>query len=113
MRRFGPAARTIIFLGLVTLPSLPSIAQEQPQPENRKVVNRVPPVYPELARRMQLRGTVKVQVTVSPNGKVSFTEVMGGSPVLASAAVEAIGKWRWASSPRETKELIEINFHPE
>lgn len=76
-------------------------------------MNRVPPVYPDLARRMQLRGTVKVAATVSASGKVDTTEVVGGSPVLASAAIEAITKWRWVAAPHETKELIEIKFHPE
>jgi hypothetical protein len=38
--------------------------------------------------------------------------VVGGSPVLAKAAVDAIEKWKWAPGPQETKELIELNFHP-
>jgi len=111
MRRFTAAARALL-LALVALFPSASFAQDQPE-TTRKIVNRVPPVYPELARRMQLRGTVKVEATVSASGKVGTTEVVGGSPVLASAAVEAITKWRWATAPHETRELIEIKFHPE
>ena len=92
--------------------SFPSIFLGQEQ-STRKVQHRVVPVYPELARKMQLRGTVRVEVVVSPNGKVRSTEVKGGSPVLAIAAVEAITKWTWAAAPSESTELIELNFHPE
>jgi hypothetical protein len=62
---------------------------------------------------MQITATVKVEATVASNGKVKFTQVIGGSPVLAKASVDAIEKWRWAAGPGETKELIEFNFHPE
>jgi len=88
-----------------------STAQEPPD-VTRKIVSRVVPDYPELARKMQITGTVRVEVTVGPNGKVKFTQVVGGSPVLAKAAVDAIEKWRWATAPQESKELIELNFHP-
>lgn len=88
-----------------------SLAQEQPEAK-RKIVNKVVPVYPELASKMQIRGTVKVEVVVAPNGKVKSTAVIGGSPVLVKAAVDAIEKWKWAPAPQETKELLELNFHP-
>jgi TonB family protein len=72
----------------------------------------VAPVYPALASRMQISGTVRVQAVVAPNGSVRFTQVVGGSPVLAKAAVDAIEKWKWNPAPQETKEVIELNFHP-
>jgi TonB family protein len=95
---------------IVLSPSF-SLAQE-PADAARKIVSRVVPDYPELARKMQIIGTVRVQASVAPNGKVKFTQVVGGNPVLAKAAVDAIDKWKWASAPQETKELIELNFHP-
>jgi TonB family protein len=61
---------------------------------------------------MQISGTVRVQAVVAPNGSVRFTQVVGGSPVLAKAAVDAIEKWKWNPAPQETKEVIELNFHP-
>jgi TonB family protein len=100
----------VIALGMIVFPSL-SLAQEQPEAQ-RKIVSRVVPEYPELARKMQITGTVRVEASVAPNGKVKFTEVRGGSPVLVKAAVDAIEKWRWAPAAQETKELIELNFHP-
>jgi TonB family protein len=105
------AAVVALSLGVIAFSPTRSLAQEQSE-TTRKIVSKVTPVYPELASKMQIRGTVKVEVVVSPNGKVKFTQVMGGSPLLAKAAVDAIEKWKWGPAPQETKELIELNFHP-
>jgi prephenate dehydrogenase len=52
-------------------------------------------------------------VAVAPNGRPTSTKVVGGHPVLAKAAVDAVEKWRWVMSPDESTELVEIRFHPE
>jgi len=88
-----------------------SFAQEL-TPVKRKIVSQVTPSYPELASRMQITGTVRVEATVAPNGKVKSTQLIGGSPVLAKAALDAIEKWKWVPAPQESRELIELNFHP-
>jgi TonB family protein len=72
----------------------------------------VVPVYPELARKMRIIGTVKVEVVVAPGGTLKSAQVVGGNPLLAKAAIEALEQWKWVSAPQETKELIELNFHP-
>jgi TonB family protein len=109
--RRAAAALLALLLGVAVLS--PSFALSQDQPEaNRKVVSKVLPVYPDLARKMQISGTVRVEAVVAPNGKLKSTTVIGGSPVLAAAAVDAIDKWKWAPAPQESKELIVLNFHP-
>ena len=74
---------------------------------------RVVPHYPDLARRMYLRGTVKIEAVVGADGNVKSTHIIGGSPLLSTAATDAVEKWKWAPSSQESKELIELNFHPE
>ena len=111
MRPYFASAFIAVCLGVIAISPTLSLAQEQSE-TTRKIVSRVVPVYPELANKMQIRGTVKVEVVVAPNGKVKFTQVMGGSPLLAKAAVDAIEKWKWGPAPQETKEIIELNFHP-
>jgi TonB family protein len=76
----------------------------------RKVLQRVPPRYPELARRMHIEGVVKVQVVVGPNGAVKSTKVLGGSPVLVQSALEAVEKWKFEPSPVETTEMAAFTF---
>ena len=111
MRPYFAAVIIALSLGVIVFSPASSLAQEQPE-ATRKIVSKVVPVYPELANKMQMRGIVKVEVVVAPNGKVKFTQVLGGSPLLAKAAVDAIEKWKWGPAPQETKEIIELNFHP-
>jgi TonB family protein len=111
MRPYLSAIFVALSLAVIVFSPASSLAQEQLE-ASRKIVSKVVPVYPELANKMQMRGTVKVEVVVAPNGKVKFTQVLGGSPLLAKAAVDAIEKWKWGPAPQETKELIELNFHP-
>jgi TonB family protein len=111
MRPYLATFLIALSLGVIAFSPALSLAQEQPE-ATRKIVSKVVPVYPELANKMQIRGTVRVEAVVAPNGKVKFTQVIGGSPLLAKAAVDAIEKWKWGPAPQETKELIELNFHP-
>jgi len=76
----------------------------------RKVKSKVQPTYPEIAKHMSLTGTVKLEVVVAPNGTVKSTNVVGGHPLLSSAAVDAIKKWRFEPGPEETTGIIEFKF---
>jgi TonB family protein len=76
----------------------------------RHVKSRVEPVYPELARRMNLTGTVKIAVVVATNGTVKEAKVVGGHPVLASAALDAVRKWRFEPATIESSGVVEIKF---
>jgi TonB family protein len=79
---------------------------------SRKVKSKVAPAYPELARRMNISGVVKVEVTVAANGSVKNTKLVGGHPLLANAALEAIKKWRYEAGPQETTGIVEFHFDP-
>ena len=109
-RRFSKALLATV-LGTFAVFSTMDFAQQE-QSGTRKVISRSAPIYPDLARRMQMSGTVKVEVVVAPSGTVKSTKVVGGSPLLLKAATDAIAKWKWSSSPQESTELIELNFHP-
>lgn len=79
---------------------------------NRRAKSRVQPFYPELARKMSITGTVKIEVTVAPNGTVKEARVVGGHPVLASSALDAAKKWRFEPAPTESTGVIEFKFEP-
>jgi TonB family protein len=78
----------------------------------RRARTRVEPEYPDLARKMNLTGTVKVEVVVAPNGTVKTAKVVGGHPVLAGAALDAIRKWRFEPAAVETSGVVEFKFEP-
>ena len=107
--------RLIVGLPLVLALSVgsPSLVFGQEQQEiTRKVKNKVAPIYPELARRMSITGVVKVQITVDKNGVVKNTKLVGGHPILANSALEAVRKWRFESAAEETTGVVEFHFDP-
>jgi len=99
--------------GLTTISAAPGWGQEaKAQESGRKAKIRVPPVYPELARRMNITGVVKVRVTVAANGTVKDATLVGGHPVLAGAALDAAKKWHFESRQEESTEIVEFRFDP-
>jgi TonB family protein len=90
----------------------PSHGQDSPAPVTRKVVRKSAPVYPEMARRMNISGTVKVFAVVAPDGSVKAVQPVGGSPLLIQAAQEAISNWKFSPASAESRELIELHFNP-
>jgi TonB family protein len=107
--------KAFIHLVVVILMACVAVSAAQtssPSTSERKVTARVAPVYPELARRMRLQGTVKIEAVVKPNGTVKSTRVLGGNPVLVDAAAEAVNKWKFESGPSETAEIVQVTFAP-
>jgi len=111
MRRFLTATSFALFSILVFTPE--SFAQQDHTEAGRKIVNRVTPRYPEIARSMNLKGSVKAEALVAPNGTVKVVEIRGGHPVLVRAAQDAIYKWKWAPASHESREPIEVRFDPQ
>ena len=95
-----------IALSLATV-VLSASAQDQGP---RKVVTRVAPQYPNMARSMSLQGTVKADVLVAPNGTVKSIEIKGGHPLFGQAAQNALREWKWEPAAHETHEIIELKF---
>jgi TonB family protein len=77
----------------------------------RKVKSKSVPEYPALAKQMNVTGKVKIEATISPDGHVTATKVVGGSPLLVNAATDALKKWRFEAAAKETTEIIEFDFN--
>ena len=78
----------------------------------RKVKSKVAPIYPDMARRMSITGTVRVVVVVSRNGTIKSTKLVGGHPILVSAALDALKKWKFEPSSDESTGVVEFKFQP-
>lgn len=78
----------------------------------RKLLTRIDPIYPETLRRMQIGGTVRLAVTISPKGSVDEVKVLGGNPILAEAAVNAVQQWVYSPKSSRTTQNITIPFVP-
>jgi len=77
----------------------------------RKVKTRTAPQYPELAKRMNVSGRVKIEVVVTPEGRVKSTRVVGGHPLLVQACQDAVKEWKFVPAPEESTQVVEFEFH--
>ena len=77
----------------------------------RKLVRKVDPQYPQVAKRMGLGGTVKVVAVVATDGSVKKVEPVGGSPLLVQAAQNAVTQWKFVPGA-ESRETVELHFTP-
>lgn len=101
----------LIAVVVVSLASLVTMHGASAQANSeRKVALRVAPVYPELAKKMHIRGVVKLEAIVRPNGTVRSTRALGGNPVLVQAALDAVGKWKFDPAQGETTEAVQLTF---
>ncbi len=78
--------------------------------DTRKPVANPDPEYPEIARRMNLNGIVKVEIVIAPDGTIKSAKVLGGHPLLAEAVQRALKKWKYAPGPSETTLELEFKF---
>lgn len=80
--------------------------------EARKVIYKPTPRYPEIAKRLNLVGTVKVEIVIGPDGRIKNTNVLGGHPLLVSATLDTLKEWKYEPSKTETVATLNFEFHP-
>ncbi|MCU1309856.1 MAG: TonB-like protein [Candidatus Angelobacter sp.] len=78
--------------------------------DGRVTKQKVSPAYPELAKKMNVVGVVKVELTVLPNGQVKSAKAIGGHPLLIDASVNAAKQFKYEAGSDETKEIVEFKF---
>jgi len=76
----------------------------------RAIKSRVPPMYPEIAKRMRIEGVVKLSVTVDADGKVTDVKEVSGNHSLAIAAMDAVRKWRFDAGTGVDTLEVSLNF---
>ncbi len=80
-----------------------------------KIINRVQPVYPPLARQTRISGTVRLHAIISKDGTIQQLEVVSGHPLLQQAALDAVRQWRYQPTllngdPVEVDTTIDVIF---
>jgi TonB family protein len=110
-QKIALAARTTALAALVAASvGAMSPVRAQSSEEKRAVKHLVAPSMPELARKLNLSGTVRVEITIAPDGSVKRTRVVGGHPVLAVEAERAAQRSTFEPGPKETTEVIDFKF---
>ena len=80
-----------------------------------RIITRVAPEYPEMARMGHISGTVRMHAIIGKDGKIKQLEVISGHPLLAQAALDAVGQWRYQPTlingdPVEVDTTIDVIF---
>jgi TonB family protein len=83
--------------------------------QSARIIDRIQPVYPALARENRIQGTVPLHVIVAKDGAVAQVEVLGGDPALQMAAVDAVRQWRYQPTllngmPVEVDTQVNVTF---
>jgi TonB family protein len=95
----------------LVLPILVSLILAAPgHAEERRVEKRVPPVYPEIAKRMRIAGVVHVEATVAADGSVTAAKATSGNKMLSGAAEDAVKRWKFVPGEGQSTVGIDINF---
>jgi protein TonB len=85
------------------------------QVQAAKLMNKVQPLYPPLARQTRISGTVRLHAIIAKNGTVEQLEVISGHPLLVQAALDAVRQWRYQATtlngePVEVDTTIDVIF---
>lgn len=102
-------ALLLMFAGLGGQESL-LLAQVQAPTVVRQVKRRVMPDYPDVAKRMNLTGKVRLRLVIAADGHVKESWPLGGHPVLVKSAEDAVRSWKFAAANDETTQVVELEF---
>ncbi len=83
--------------------------------QEARLINRIIPTYPPLARSTRIQGHVILSAIISKEGTIQELRLVSGHPMLAPAAMEAVKKWIYKPTllneePVEVSTEIDVNF---
>lgn len=80
------------------------------------LTHRVEPVYPTIAQRAHIGGTVELRALIAKDGTIQNLQLISGHPLLVPAAMDAVKEWRYRpyilnGEPLEVETTVIVNFH--
>lgn len=73
----------------------PDVVRLTSQLTQGRVLRKVEPPYPALAKQARIQGLVQVQISISESGTVTDVTLLTGHPLLRDAAMQAAKQWRF------------------
>ncbi len=82
-----------------------------------RIITRVIPTYPAMAKQARISGTVRLLGVIAPDGTIQKLQVVSGHPLLARAALDAVRQWVYRPTllngePVEVIAPIDVIFTP-
>ena len=96
----------------LALASVPPVQAQSGEHSSRRVMRNANPNYPEVLKSKGIGGIVRLNAMVLANGTVANVEILGGNPILAASAVNAVMKWKYARAPSASNEIVTFEFNP-
>ena len=77
---------------------------------------RVEPVYPFIALRARIQGTVQLHALISKEGTIENLQLISGHPMLVESAINAVRQWKYkpytlSGEAVEVETTVFVNFH--
>jgi TonB family protein len=99
----------------VPVPTPPSAVKVGGQLVSARVLSKVDPEYPKLARQAGAGGVVELEATITADGRVKNPHVIRGNTMLQKSAIDAVLQWRYQPAmlngkPVESPVEIKLNF---
>ncbi len=117
---------SILSSGITTDVAPPAAATAKPKAANgpmrvggavaeAKVIRKVQPIYPPLARSARIQGSVEFTAIIGKDGVIENLQLIHGHPLLVNAARDAVLQWRYRPTllngqPVEVLTTITVNF---
>jgi len=97
-------------------PPAPKAVRVGGQIKQPKILNRVEPVYPDLAQQARLSAIIIMEALVGTDGRVKKVTVLRGAPLFDEPAMTAVRQWRYQplllnGIPTEFILTVTVNFN--
>lgn len=89
---------TLIFAALGVASALPldQPVRVEPQKASRNLVKKIDPILPQVVKQIgDVGGIVELDVTISPEGKVTSFKAISGHPILIQSVMDAVRQWEY------------------
>jgi protein TonB len=91
----GLPPRPVVHRPEVVTPPATTVRIKVSQMEPAKLLVKVVPVYPAIARTTRTQGTVYLLGVIATDGTIQSLHVISGHALLVNAALDAVRQWRY------------------
>jgi protein TonB len=96
-------------------PQTPKRIRVGGQVESARLIFGPKPEYPPLAKMARIQGVVRLDAVISKDGTIENLRMISGHPLLVSAAMSAVQRWRYQPTllngeAVEVATEIDVNF---
>jgi TonB family protein len=106
-----PRLALALLLFCLAINSVPAVRAQPDAHPNRKVIQSQKADYPRLLKVLGIGGIVRLNAKVLANGTVAQVSILGGNPILAESAAQAVMTWKYAAAALPSNEVVTIEFN--